>query len=112
MEMKNEITTIPIKWNQTDENISTLNCPICGKVWEEHEKEEVAPCEHLRFRSVDGCPVEYFGEWDHSNFDLDEIFDGKKIDDINMIYEFSEMGMSCGPVFTSILYGVKSGSKK
>ena len=107
METKNEITTVPIKWNQTNENILTLNCPVCGKVWEECEKEEITPCEHLRFRSIDGCEVEYFGEWDHDDFDLDDIFNGKKIDDIDMILSFEEMGMSCGPVFTSILYGVK-----
>ena len=106
--MESEITITSIKWNKTNEDAFTLNCPVCGKVWEKDGENSITPCEHLRFRSIDGCEVEYFGEWDHSNFDLDEIFDGKKNDVIDGIYEFSEMGMSCGPVFISVLYGAKS----
>ena len=110
--MKSETTTIPLKRKKSNNDESTLNCPICGKVWEKDGENSTTPCEHLRFRSIDGCEVEYFGEWDHSNFDLDEIFDGKKNDVIDGIYEFSEMGMSCGPVFLNVLYGVNSGEIK
>jgi hypothetical protein len=104
--MKSKIEIAPIKWDETSENAPTLNCPVCGKVWEKDGENSITPCEHLRFRAISGVDPEFFGEWNHDDFDEEEVCDGKN-DEINAIYEFSEMGMSCGPVFTSVLYGVK-----
>jgi hypothetical protein len=102
-----EVTIIPIKWQKLDDNIPTLNCPVCGKEWEQEGGYPVTPCEHLKFRYLEGINVEYFGDWDHNNFDLDEVLKGKITDQISVIYLFEGTSMSCGPVFTSIYYGVK-----
>ena len=103
--MKTEITTDSIKWQELDGS-NVLKCPICGQVWEQEGVDDILPCEHLRCRHIDGIDTEFFGRWDQSNFDIDDAIDGK-IDDINAIYTFEEMGMSCGPVFIHVLYGVK-----
>ena len=103
--MKKEITTIPIELKKSDDNF-TLNCPICGEVWEE-DVCEITPCDHLKFRHIAGIDAECFGDWDHSDFDIDKVLNGEMDGVIDSIYEFEEMGVACGPVFTNILYGVK-----
>ncbi len=111
--MKAKITTIPIKWEQVNSCLFTLNCPICGKIWEETGENTIAssqltPCEHLRFRLIEGFEIEWLGEWDHRNFDIMNI----QTDDIDMIVSLEEVGTGCGPVSTKISYGVWSGVKK
>ena len=110
MESKIEGKIVPIKWEQVSEGLFTLNCPICGKVWEEYEKEGVTPCEHLKFRLIKGCEADFYDKWYHDDFDILEVWDGKKTDVIDTVYKLSEIGMSCGPVWTSVRYGVKNDS--
>jgi len=62
-----------ICWNIIDDELSTLNCPVCDKDWirdgAEHDPSIVKPCKHLRFRLVDNYDVEWFEKWNHEIFE-------------------------------------------
>lgn len=108
--------TIPIKWRQIREEYFTLSCPICGKVWEEDGEDvenpcQVIPCEHLKFRLIEGFDIEWMGEGDYRDIDIEEFYSGEDIKDIDMILSLEEVGVGCGPVSANILYGVNSGVK-
>ncbi len=108
--------TNPIKWKKVNESLFTLNCPICGAVWQKAGEGFIDPCDlcspcdpckHLKFRLIKGCKPAFFDQWYHDDFDIFEVLDGKKNDDVDMIFLLEESGVGCGPVSKNVWYGVK-----
>jgi len=71
--MNRKIRISNITWDEFNDEVNSLNCPICDKVWikdgAEYDPSIVKACKHLRFRLIDNYAVEWFGRWNHEGFE-------------------------------------------
>jgi hypothetical protein len=110
-----------------DEETPVVFCPMCGKqviTQNEEGVQNIDPCPHLMFATVDAVPEEWYASADYrkrreENPELDPSEEEDAIaflsklgyDESMLVIELVGRGMACGPVCISVSLGFDLAAK-